>query len=406
MSAWWYVIKDKKQGPVGIDELKKLIQGGTIGLKNMVWREGMPAWQHIDEVDDLRSLIAVIPPPVPSKQAVNDIDYPMTNRWARFFARIFDTWWETLLVVMVSAFFLSRYSAGFVGWINTTGAGQVYGIICMPFALIIDAALYRLLGNTPGKALLGIKVRTLEGKRLSFLQYLFRNLSVWIKGFAFGLPLINLATMLIQSSRLGKGLEASYDESSGYTVRSKSQHWIIKVCFGLVFICLFGVMAVLNEVEKKAERETRLMSIQKEYSWENPKTLRSIKVDSRWKLTTQPGKSGVSTYVFTEAAGYAVVVFAMEEFPGYSLSEYSQAFQKGTAANMGFSDGGRIFEREGRQFWEASGTMVSSENARVTVQVSQFGAAFWRVAVVQSIPFDYSNAMVEKLKASLWSTLK
>ncbi|WP_408601615.1 GYF domain-containing protein [Pseudomonas sp. PLMAX] len=406
MSAWWYVTKDKKKGPVEVSELKKLIQAGTIGVKTMVWREGMDAWQHIDEVDELRSLLAVIPPPFPSKQAVNDLDYPMTNRWARFFARIFDVWWETLLVVMVSAFFLSRYSAPFVGWINSTGASQMYGIICMPFALILDAILYRVLGNTPGKALLGIKVRTVDGKRLGFMDYFVRNLFVWVKGFALGLPLINLVTMSVQSSRLGKGQEASYDEASGYTVRSKSPNWIRKIAFGLAFICLFGFMAALNQVEKNAEREKRLISAQKDYSWENPKTLRSIKIDSRWKLTTQPGKSGVSTYVFTEAVGYAVVVLAMEEFPGYSLSEYAQAFQKGTAANMSFSDGGRIFERDGRQFWEASGTMISSENARVNVQVSQFGAAFWRVAAVQSIPYDYSNAMVDKLKASLWSTLK
>jgi uncharacterized RDD family membrane protein YckC len=406
MSAWWYIIKDKKKGPVELDELKKLIQAGTIGLKTMVWREGMDAWQHIEEVDELRSLMAVIPPPFPSKQAVNVLDYPMANRWARFFARLFDVWWETLLVVFVSAFVLSRYSGPFIAWINTPGASQLYGIICMPFALVFDAILYRVLGNTPGKALLGIKVKTSEGNKLSFLQYLFRNLSVWVKGFALGLPLINLITMSIQSSRLGKGLEASYDEGSGYTVRSKSSNWIRKISFGLAFLCLLGVMAALNVIDKKAEREARLASIQKDYSWENPKTFRNIKVDSKWKLTTEPGKNGVSTYVFTEVVGYAVVILAMEEFPGYSLSQYSQAFQKGTSANMSFSDGGRIFERDGRQYWEGSGSMVGVDNSRVNVQVSQFGPAFWRVVTVQTTPYDYSNAMVDKLKTSLWSTLK
>lgn len=406
MSAWWYVIKDKKKGPVEIDELKKLIQAGTIGVKTMVWREGMDAWQHIDEVDELRSLMAVIPPPFPTKQAVNVLDYPATNRWARFFARIFDVWWETLLVVFLSAYILSRYSAGFIGFINSPGASQIYSIICMPFALILDAILYRALGNTPGKALLGIKVMTSEGNSLSFVQYLMRNLSIWVKGFAFGLPLINLITMASQSSRLGKGQEASYDESAGYTVRSKSNSWVRKSAFSVAFLCLFGFMAVLNVMEKNADRDARLMSIQKDYSWQNPKTLRDIKVDSRWKLTTPPGAAGTVSYMFTEASGYAVVILAMEEFPGYSLSQYAQAFQKGTAANMSFRDGGRIFEKEGRQFWEGSGSMVSSVDARVNVQVSQFGAAFWRVVTVQSIPYDYSNAMVEKLKTSLWSSLK
>ena len=406
MSTWWYVIKDKRKGPVDIEELKKLIQFGNIGVKTMVWREGMEAWKSIDEVEELHPVMSVIPPPFPSKQAVNPIDFPMTNRWARFFARIFDVWWETLLVVTVSAYFLGRYSAHFVEWINSYGSSQIFGILCMPFALILDAIIHRVLGNTPGKALLGIRVRTFDGKSLGFTQYLIRNFSVWMKGLAFGIPLFNLVTMSAQSSRLGKGLEASYDESSGFTVRSKSPNWIRKIAFGIAFICLFGFIAVLNEVEKKSERESRLMTMQKDYSWENPKTLRSIKVDSRWKLTTQPIKNGMPGYVFTEAAGYAVVILAMEEFPGYSLSQYAQAFQKGTAATMSFSDGGRIFEREGRQFWEGTGGMVSTDNNRLNVQISQVGAPFWRVVTVQSIPYDYSNTMVDKLKTALWSTLK
>lgn len=73
---------------------------------------------------------------------------------------------------------------------------------------------------------------------------------------------------------------------------------------------------------------------------------------------------------------------------------------------MSFSDGGRIFEREGRQFWEGTGGMVSTDDNRLNVQISQVGAPFWRVVTVQSIPYDYSNAMVDKLKTALWSTLK
>ncbi|MNR46233.1 hypothetical protein D3C85_1651720 [compost metagenome] len=50
--------------------------------------------------------------------------------------------------------------------------------------------------------------------------------------------------------------------------------------------------------------------------------------------------------------------------------------------------------------------MVSTDNNRLNVQISQVGAPFWRVVTVQSIPYDYSNAMVDKLKTALWSTLK
>lgn len=406
MNTWWYAIKDKEKGPVDIDELKKLIQSGTISVTTMVWREGMEAWESIEAVEELRPLSSVTPPPLPSKEAVNPTDLPFTNRWARFFARIFDVWWETLLVAMVSGYFLGRYSAHFVEWINSNGSSQIYGILCLPFALILDATICRLLGNTPGKALLGIRVITVDGESLGFTKYLFRNFSVWMRGFAFGIPLINLIAMSAQSSRLGKGKEASYDESAGYTVRSKSPNWIRKIAFGLAFLCLLGVLIVLNAIEKESVQESRRITMQKYYSWENPKTLRTIQVDSRWKVTTQPTKNGIPVYVFTEAAGYAVVILAVEEFSGYSLSQYAQAFQKGNAATMSFSDGGRILERDGRQIWEGAGRMVSADDNRLNVRIAQVGAPFWRVVTVQSIPYDYSNAMVDKLKTALWSTLK
>jgi hypothetical protein len=39
---------------------------------------------------------------------------PRTSGWLRFFARMFDVWWETLLVNFILIYFLSQYSAGFV----------------------------------------------------------------------------------------------------------------------------------------------------------------------------------------------------------------------------------------------------------------------------------------------------
>jgi hypothetical protein len=43
MVAWWYANKDKKSGPVPIDELKLLYQTGKINAQTMLWHEGMEA---------------------------------------------------------------------------------------------------------------------------------------------------------------------------------------------------------------------------------------------------------------------------------------------------------------------------------------------------------------------------
>lgn len=216
----------------------------------MLWHEGMDAWRPLCEVEELNGLKAVVPPPLPPKADPAPLSYPLATRWPRFFARIFDVWWETLLIVLILGTVLGRYSASFVEWINGPGASQLFGILCLPIALILDALLYRVVGNTPGKALLGLKVGTLDGKSLSLTQYFNRNFSMWASGLAFGFPLINLFTMANQSGRLGKGQQASYDEPTGFQVRSKPSGWGRKTAFGFAFAGLFVVMAVLNTMEQ------------------------------------------------------------------------------------------------------------------------------------------------------------
>lgn len=406
MTAWWYTDKDKKTGPVETDELKRLLQAGKIGSKTMLWHEGMEAWQPLEEVDELNELQAAVPPPLPPKSDPDSLSYPLATRWPRFFARIFDVWWELLLVVFVLSAVLGRYSASFVEWINGAGASQLFGFLCLPIALILDASLYRIVGNTPGKALLGLNVGTLRGEPLSLAQYIKRNFSMWVSGLALGLPLINLFTMANQSSRLSKRQQASYDEPMGFRVRSKPCGWVRKSAFGFAFAGLFVVMVALNSMEQTAQHEAILSTTQENYSWENPLTRLNAKIDSRWKHSAQANGDGQQIYMFSERADHAVVILGMEQALGYALDDYVLAFQKSTVANMRFSDGGRFFERDGRQVWQGSGSMVHSTSNRLNVQVIQFGSSFWRVVTIQTMPYDYSDALVGQLHTALWSTVR
>ncbi len=101
-----------------------------------------------------------------------------------------------------------------------------------------------------------------------------------------------------------------------------------------------------------------------------------------------------------------MVILGVEQAPGYALDDYVSAFQKSTATTMHFSDGGRFFEREGRHTWQGNGSMVDSTSNRLNVQVVQIGSAFWRVVTIQTMPYDYSDALVGQLHAALWGTVK
>lgn len=178
-----------------------------------------------------------------------------TSGWLRLFARLFDVWWELLLVSYFLAFVLFRYSTGFVDWLgNTPNADKTFVLLSMPIALILDATIYSVFGNTPGKAWIGLKVKNTIGMSLDFSQYVGRNFKFYVSGFALGLPIIGLFPMIYQSIRLKRGQQASYDESTGFRVHEQPVGWIQKTTFGLAFVSLFLVMAALNSMGKNTQQ--------------------------------------------------------------------------------------------------------------------------------------------------------
>ena len=55
-----------QQGPVGPDEIARLIRGGTIRRDTMVWSAGMPEWSPAGQVSDFASLFGQAAPPRPA----------------------------------------------------------------------------------------------------------------------------------------------------------------------------------------------------------------------------------------------------------------------------------------------------------------------------------------------------
>jgi len=187
-----------------------------------------------------------IPPPLPQRKELEATDYPLAKAWPRFFARTFDMWWEALLIGYVAGYVLALSNPDFILWIKNPGSEFIFGMLLVPIFLFFDAALYSIAGNTPGKMLLGLKVTTLSGRTLEFIEYLMRNMSVWLSGLALGFPLVYLFTMYNQHKRLGRGEQASYDDGPGYRVHAKPLGGLRIAVFSLLFFCIFIVMSVLK----------------------------------------------------------------------------------------------------------------------------------------------------------------
>ncbi|SAL11993.1 chaperone protein DnaJ [Caballeronia sordidicola] len=326
---------------------------------------------------------------------------PMAGGWKRWFARSFDLWWETIAVVLVGTPLLARYSPGYVDLVNGPSGAMLAGLLFLPAALLLDAIIYRLFGNTPGKALLGARVGTIDGRKLAFQSYLGRNFSMWVQGLAFGIPIASLVTMGNQLRRLNQGKQTGYDEHTGVRVKAGEAGFVRVLLFTVAFLALVLIQVALKSRDQDTDRIIQSRTAPADYTWVNPLTQATMTVPRQWKSSVETVSNGSTAYMFTEASGHAVLVLGREVAPGWATPNYVRAFRKSVVDTMTFDDG--VFVDNGN-IWQADGKM-SKQDLKVHIEIQRSGDKFWRIVAVQDRPYAYSDDMVANLSKSLWTTV-
>jgi len=62
---YFVAVDGQQQGPFGLDELRQQASAKTLLRSTLVWSEGMSNWSEAGGVDDLKSIFASMPPPIP-----------------------------------------------------------------------------------------------------------------------------------------------------------------------------------------------------------------------------------------------------------------------------------------------------------------------------------------------------
>jgi hypothetical protein len=72
---WYFASGGQQQGPVSDEQLQRMIQEGNLRREDLVWREGMAAWQPAGEVAGLAfpSVPSYQPPPPPPAAPAADV---------------------------------------------------------------------------------------------------------------------------------------------------------------------------------------------------------------------------------------------------------------------------------------------------------------------------------------------
>ena len=128
--------------------------------------------------------------------------------WRRYWARLFDI----TFIMPFYIFIISLFSPG-LNYTIIRMESFIGGTLLLLFYLIFfEPMMLSSFGTTPGKVLLGIKIRDLSGKKISYTTGMRRGFLVWIYGMGIGIPLITLFTMTVAYSKLRRNGITGWDE--------------------------------------------------------------------------------------------------------------------------------------------------------------------------------------------------
>lgn len=166
--------------------------------------------------------------------------------WPRVFARSIDT---LLFSVFVTIVILIAIPEAFLV--------LAFYFFIGPFTLLLWAFLESAIlarGNTLGKWLMGVRVRSVNGNRSSFAHLLQRHLRVLWRGLGLGLPIIGLVTNIIAYDDLKKNGSTSWDREGNFKVFYSRIGWPkVVLAVLLAFMTLFIFAITQSVIESRVE---------------------------------------------------------------------------------------------------------------------------------------------------------
>jgi uncharacterized RDD family membrane protein YckC len=172
----------------------------------------------------------------------NDV---LATSWSRFWSRTLDI---NLYSIPLSFFLVTFYPEMLLLPDGQSVDIYVANFLLMPLILTIDVLCLSIFGNTIGRKLAGIRVEMSDGGKVDLATGFSRNFRIYVCGFAMGIPLINILTLISQYITSKKGKLASWDEELDTRVVSKKGgvHRTL-LCAFLVFVNV-AVWAAVNAV--------------------------------------------------------------------------------------------------------------------------------------------------------------
>jgi hypothetical protein len=120
----------------------------------------------------------------------------------------------------------------------------VLAVALLPIAVLLAFA------QTPGKLLLGIRVRNSDGTRLSFFKALQREAWVLVRGLGLGVPLISFITLVMSHMDLKNEGMTAWDRKLDCRIEHapRTLFWWVRATLGASLVLAFNAYAMFAQI--------------------------------------------------------------------------------------------------------------------------------------------------------------
>lgn len=225
-------------------------------------------------------------------QAVSATPRPTAGPWSRFWARAIDT----SLLCWIIAEVLLRIAPEIASGIIVNGT-LIAGTVLLPAAIVLETICLAVFGNSPGKALIGIKVLTSSGQKLSFAGLTQRQFGVYWRGLGLGVPIVSLFTLAAAHKRVSRGGSVAWDESTHSRCVSTGSSTVRTAVVALAFCAALAGLRMQDR--RRPEIDDRIEATASQLAKSLPVRVDSITVLQ--KIVAAPGRTLRYEYTVTSS---------------------------------------------------------------------------------------------------------
>ncbi len=269
-------------------------------------------------MDNLMTLPSMPTHVIENENAIEVLQQPtrQIRPWVRYFARILDIFFFSMLV----GFMLGMFAPSVLDI-----PSALLGMAILFIWIFQESILLANCGTTLGKWLFKMKVRNNKGQKLTFSEALNRSFSVWLKGMGAGVPILSLITLASSRSKLKRDAITAWDEEGGFVVTHEKIGLLRSAVVAVLLLGLFSLGTLGNVLEEEEDFGFASSSIASQEPFSTPEKsivtgkhgTYSIEYDpSTWVLQREVSNKD-SEYEFYHSNGdaYAMLIYEKIQIP-------------------------------------------------------------------------------------------